>query len=221
MVYWKILAGAIILLTCGAVFAFARGKVEGNGKVTAEEHIVPVFERLQAAGKADVRIHQSEESRVVISADSNLHGFIKIKHDGGGGLLEIRPEGREESFPRYTVDVYCAALKGLSLIGEVSAVFDAPIAAQTFEVSMIGDGSAALRGQADDFTINLVGNGAVDGKDLKARTVKANLVGEGCLSVWTEALTVNITGNARVSYRGDPVLEIAGVGNSRIARIAD
>lgn len=92
---WRKVVASILTLGIGAVFAFAGGKREkGDGEVTTQEHQVLAFERVHAGSNADVRIHHAEESRVVVSIDSNLHEFIEIKHDPKHNAVEIRTPGR-------------------------------------------------------------------------------------------------------------------------------
>jgi hypothetical protein len=156
----------------------------------------------------------------VVSADSNLHEFIEIRHDSKHNAVEIRAQGREK-FPRFTVDVYCPSLTGIGLAGTASIECVDPVSVEALNLDMAGSGSITLRGKAERVEINLVGDGTVDGKEFKIAKIDAHVVGDGKMTVWTDALTVNVVGNATVSYRGSPILDIAGAGNGRFVRIGD
>jgi hypothetical protein len=217
----KMMGAGILMLAVGTVFAFAGGRREkGNGEVTTQEHRIPAFERVHAGSNADVRIHRAEESRVVVSADSNLHEFIEIRHDPKHKAVEIRTPGRED-FPRFTVDVYCPSLAGIGLAGAASIECADPLSVETLSADMAGSGTITLRGNAERVEINLVGDGTIDGKEFKTKNVSAHVVGDGKMTVWTDALMVSVVGNATVSYRGSPVLDITGAGNGRFVRIGD
>ena len=217
----KMMGTSILMLGIGAVFAFAGGKREkGNREITIQEHRVPAFERVHARSNADMRIHHAEESRVVVSADSNLHEFIEVRHDPKHKAVEIRTPGRED-FPHFTVDVYCPSLTGIGVAGSGSVECADPVSAETLSVDMAGSGTITLRGNADRIEINQVGDGTIDGKEFKTATVSAHVVGDGKMIVWTDTLAVTVVGNATVSYRGSPVLDISGAGNGRFVRIGD
>jgi hypothetical protein len=222
MFNWKKMGASIVMLGFGTVFAFAGGKREkGSGEIITQEHRVPAFERVHAGSNADVRIHFTEESRVVVSADSNLHEFIEIRHDPKHKAVEIRTPGREKNFPRFTVDVYCPSLTGIGLAGAASIECADPLSVETLNADMAGSGIITLRGSADRIEINQVGDGTIDGKEFKTAHVSAHVVGDGKMIVWTDTLTVTVVGNATVSYRGSPVLDITGAGNGRFVRIGD
>jgi hypothetical protein len=218
---WKMMGVSILMLGIGAAFAFAGGRREkGSGELTTQEYRVPPFERVHVGANADLRIHRAEESRVVVRADSNLHEFIEIRRDQKHNAVEIRAQGREK-FPRFTVDVYCPSLTGIGLAGTASIECVDPVNAETLNLDMAGSGSITLRGNAERVEINLVGDGTVDGKDFRIAKVDARVVGDGKMTVWTDALTVNVVGNATISYRGNPALDIIGVGNGHFVRIGD
>jgi hypothetical protein len=218
---WKMMGTSILMLSIGVAFAFAGGRREkGNGELTTREHRVPGFERVHAGTNADVRLHHAEEARVVVSADSNLHEFIEIRHDPKHNAIEIRARGRE-NFPRFTVDVYCPSLTGIGLAGSASIEYVDPVNVETLNVDMAGSGVITLRGNAKRVEINLVGDGTVDAEEFRTAQIDAHVVGDGKMTVRTDALTVNVVGNATVNYRGNPVLDIAGAGNGRFVRIGD
>jgi hypothetical protein len=218
---WKMMGISILILGIGTVFAFAGSRREkGEGELTTREHRVPPFERVHAGSNMDLRLHHAEEPRIVISADSSLHKFIKIRHKPKDNAVEIRTPGRE-NFPRFTVDVYCPSLTGIGLAGTASVECADPLSVEIFSADMAGSGSITLRGNADRFEINLVGDGTLDGKEFKTAQISAHVVGDGKMTVWTDALTVNMVGNATVNYRGNPVLDINGAGSGRFVRIGD
>jgi hypothetical protein len=218
---WKMMGTSIFMLSVGAVFAFAAGRREkGNGEVIVREHRVPPFERVHVGTNADVRLHRAEESRVVVSAGSNLHEFIEIRRDPKHNALEIRARGREK-FPRFTVDLYCPALTGIGLAGTASIECVDPISVETLNADMAGSGVITLRGSAGRLELNLVGDGTLDAEEFRIAKVDAHVVGDGKMTVWTDALTVNVVGNATVSYRGNPILDITGAGNGHFVRIGD
>jgi hypothetical protein len=221
MFNWKKMGTSMLMLGIGTAFAFAGGRREkGSGELTTQEYRVPGFERVHTGANADVRIHHAEEPRVVVSADSNLHEFIEIRYDLKQNAVEIRTRGRED-FPRFTVDVYCPSLTGIGLAGTASIECVDPVSVETLSANMAGSGAITLRGSAEHVEISLVGGGTIDGKEFKTARISAHVVGDGKMTVWTDALTVNVAGNATVSYRGNPTLDIAGAGNGHFVRIGD
>ncbi|MDR0452076.1 MAG: DUF2807 domain-containing protein [Treponema sp.] len=221
-----------------ALFA-AGSKDRGGGEVSAVEHTPPAFEVLYIRANADVKVHYADTPKVVIAAPSNLHGQIELRTKKNE--LEIRVKGKEEKFPRFSVDVYTPPLSGLGaafaatlefsgdvtrsgfMVGQAGvAEIRGTLECETIQVNMAGSGIVRLSGSARKMEINLVGDGTIDAKEFRTDSASVQIVGEGKIITWTTGvLTTNIVGNGTISYRGDPVMEFTGVGTGRFIRLPD
>ncbi|MDR0389804.1 MAG: DUF2807 domain-containing protein [Spirochaetaceae bacterium] len=238
MINWKLLTVAVAMIGIGVGFAFATGRNdEDESGVVSREHRLQGFEELYLKANADLRLHQAAETRVVITADAALHDRIELKMKKN--QLEISVKGREDRFPRFSVDVYCPVLSGIGAAYAGTIEFSDGIAAPVFmiglagaatingtlecdtvQVNMAGAGTVRLIGSAENAEVHLVGEGTIDAEDFRAANFSANIVGDGTITTWTTgALTTTIVGNGTINYRGDPVMEFTGMGNGRFIRL--
>jgi hypothetical protein len=240
MLTGKLLVASAVMTLAGGSALFAAGnKDRGNGELTTMEHSPPVFEVLYIRANADVKIHLAQEPRIVIRAPSNLHNQIELRTKKKE--LEIRVKGKEEKFPRFSVDVYTCPLSGIGAAFAANLEFADDVTLPSFmvglagaakitgsldcenvQINMAGSGTIGLTGSAENAEINLVGDGTFDAKEFKTDNAEAHIVGDGKIITWTTGnLTTNIVGNGTISYRGDPVMDFTGVGTGRFIRIPD
>jgi hypothetical protein len=225
---------SIVLLSCGGM------PKTGNGNSITSERAVSSFDRVHVAANALVRIHLAEETRVIVSADSNLNEFIGVETKKNTLEIKTRP-ARKYSHPHFTVDVYSPIISGVSVKGPGSIELVDKISAPSFRVNSTGDGSItgaiecgtfeanmvgscviSVTGSAERAGINVVGEGTFNGKDFKLIHADIVITGEGSITLWaTDSLTSTITGSGEVKYRGDPVIDFSGAGSCRFVRFPD
>ena len=234
-----IVVGALLAFAGSQALSAAGSKERGNGKIAVVEHRPPAFETLYIRANADVKIYPAEKPRIVISAPAASHERIELRIKKNE--LEIGVKGKEETFPRFSVAVYCPPLSGIGAAfagtvdfadGTTSAVFMAGLAGaaeitgtldcDALRINMAGSGSIRLTGSAGEAEINLVGDGTFAGKALKTENASAHIVGDGTIVIWTTGnLTTNIVGQGTISYRGDPVMEVIAIGSGKFVRLPD
>ncbi|MDR0598227.1 MAG: DUF2807 domain-containing protein [Treponema sp.] len=234
-----IAVGALMALAGSQALSGAGSKARGNGEIAVVEHSPPAFETLYIRANADVKIHPGEAPRIVISAPAASHERIELRTKRKE--LEIGVKGKEETFPRFSVDVYCPPLSGIGAAyagtvdfadGVASPVFMAGLAGaaeitgtlncDTVQINMAGSGSIRLTGSAGEAEINLVGDGTFAGKELRTANASAHIVGDGRIVIWTTGnLTTNIVGQGTISYRGDPVMDVTAIGSGKFVRLPD
>jgi hypothetical protein len=225
---------SIALLSCGGM------PKTGNGNSITSERVVSSFDRVHVAANALVRIHLAEDTRVIVSADSNLNEFIGVKTKKNTLEIKTRP-AHKYSHPHFTVDVYSPAISGVSLEGpgriELMDKISAPsfrvnstgngsitgtIECGTFSANMVGSCVISVTGSAERARINVVGEGAFNGKDFKLTHADIVITGEGSMTLWaTDSLTGAITGSGDIKYRGDPVIDFSGAGSYRFERLPE
>jgi hypothetical protein len=240
MLTGKLLVVSAIMALAGNSVLFAAGnKDRGNGEVTTVEHTPPVFEVLYIRANADVKVYLADTPRIVIAAPSNLHEQIELRTKKNE--LEIRVKGKEETFPRFSIDVYTPPLSGLGaafaadiefsgdvtrsgfMVGQAGAAeVRGTLDCETIEINMAGEGTILLTGSAQNTKINLVGDGTIDVQNLRSDGTTAHIVGAGKILTWTTGnLAITGVGNGAIHYRGTPVMDFTAVGSGRIVRLPD
>jgi hypothetical protein len=236
----KMMVAGVVMAVFASACVSASGKSgRGNGEMTTMEHTPPVFEVLYIRANADVKVYPADKPRLVIKAPSNLHEQITLRTKKNE--LEIRVKGKEETFPRFSVDVYCPPLSGIGaaltasleftdavtlpsfMVGQAGAAeVRGTLDCETIEINMAGEGTILLTGNAQTAKINLVGDGTIDVQNFRTNDTTANIVGAGKILTWTIGnLAITGVGNGTIHYRGTPVMDFTAVGSGRIVRLPD
>jgi hypothetical protein len=87
-------------------------------------------------------------------------------------------------------------------------------------LKLSGSGTMVLSGSAEDLAATIAGAGGIEGSDLRARRVRAELSGAGRLSIRAvDSLDLSASGACDVAYWGNPSLSQRISGPSRIRRL--
>ncbi|MCL2190949.1 MAG: DUF2807 domain-containing protein [Treponema sp.] len=185
-------------LTVGCVINAGTYNIRGNGNVVGQQRSLQGFDSVVLAGVGNVNIHPGEESRVVVTTDSNIQDFITT--DVSGTSLRIGARKNTSFNPtRLTIDVYLPTLRSISLQG-------------------VGNFTVGA-GEASFLELILDGVGDIDAQNFEAGSVNVNLSGVGDIRAWaTNTLTGNLSGVGNVRFRGNPstnTVNRSGVGQVR------
>jgi hypothetical protein len=155
--------------------------------------------------------------------------------------LEICIAGNAQSYPRFTIDVYCPPLSEVGAAENSTLEFSDDVTRSKFTVGqlengkikgsidcetiwldMVGNGTMFLTGSAKTATIKMVGNGTVDAQNFAVNKTKVNMVGSGkVLTHTTEKLSVLGVGFGTVHYRGNPTVSSLDMGPVRVIKLTD
>ena len=212
---------------------------EGNGNITTYEKEVSAFERISSSSSATVRFHASEEHRVVITADENLHEFIEVESKNNTLRITTRSSNYSLIFTKFIVDVYAPTLSGASMSGSGSFENMETLIVPAFETNLSGSGRIASRVESENFSailsgsgsieivgssqnanITLSGNGRFFGNEFITNTTTARVSGSGTLNIHvTDSLSVTISGSGNANYWGNPIVNSTITGSGRLRRM--
>jgi hypothetical protein len=171
--------------------------IMGNGQLITAEMAVSSFEKINVGGSAEVRFHESQAYRVVVTVDSNLYDYVDIFT--GNNELNIRTKnGYSYSFTKFLVDVHCPVLTGVSMSGSGSFTGVDKITASSFEARISGSGKTEGTIECGIFTARVSGSGKMNSY-IACDSLTANISGSG---------EINIAGTGR-----DSNIEISGSGD--------
>jgi hypothetical protein len=204
----------------------ACGTADGNGNVVTFEKPVSSFDGITQDSNAHVRFHTGNEYRVVVTADSNLEQYIGIGVKDNALYIGTRMLNQPK-FTQFIVDVYAPYINAVSISGsgtfeiaDTLAVssFQAVISGEgtvsgkleceTFEAIISGSGNVKLEGSAETSKIVITGTGAIDCFAFQTNETTVIPTGKGGeIQIWAlETLTAEISGDARIVYRGNPAV---------------
>jgi hypothetical protein len=204
---------------------------KGNGNVASEHRDLPAFHSVKSSGIFELVLVKGDPA-VMISADENLHEYIKTEVKNGQLLI---------SSDQYVLDaeelkvvIHCDDLEDITISGaakisapqpidaneltlHVSGAAEADLTLQVnyFEVNLSGGAEIKLRGSAKRVNFDLSGAADVDASELRTSEAKIIISGAGEVSIIAErVLDVNISGAGEVNYWGDPEItqSISGAG---------
>jgi len=210
-------------------------KIKGNGNIITTEETVSTFEKINSAN-AEVCYHTGEEYQAVISIDENLKEYVEVFEENN--TLNIRTKKGYFILPtKFTVDVYCPVLTGVTMSGSgsfknvdkiITSTFESNIAGSGkiegtiecdhYSAKISGSGKITVFGNSNDINISISGSGSFNGDELNTSNATVNISGSGNANVCvSDNLTVKIAGSGNINYSGEPKIDsnISGSGKIR------
>jgi len=230
-----ILVAAIIGIFVGCVSCFKA--IKGNGSLVTSDKTVSAFEKIKVSSSAEVRFHASQEYRTVITVDENLNEFVEV--DVKNNVLNIGTKSGSYSFTKFSVDVYCPVLTGVSMSGSGSFENMDKITVSTFESAVSGSGRIKLTVECEKFSANISGSGRItvtgnskdadigisgsgqfQGNEFTINNATVRVSGSGNINTCvTDNLQATISGSGEINYRGEPKIDSKVSGSGRIRKL--
>lgn len=210
--------------------------VKGNGVSEKREKTLARFSKLEVSGSFKVIVIPSEEHKVVVEADENLHEYIRIEEDDNRVKIKMKNNIRIKTPRSITLTVYMQDVSKLELAGSVnlksegvlehseklevtiagSGDADIEVNAPQVKISIGGAGKVLAEGKSRDLEISIAGSGDFLGEDLMSENVDLSIAGSGSAKVYASmGLEVSVAGSGNVYYAGNPEKvkkSIAGAG---------
>lgn len=222
----------VFLFSCDGSF----DRVEGNGVMEEKEKTLDSFQRLEVSGVFKVKLIPSDQHKVIIEADENLHRYILVDQDGDRLKIRMKSNTNIRSKKGIHVTVFMKELSKVELAGSGDVVTegvmenpdkmevliagsgnaDMQVKSPEIKVSIGGSGKVRLDGKTRDFKLSIGGSGDYDGENLMSENADISIAGSGSAKVFASVdLKVSIAGSGDVYYKGQPTVKksIAGVGN--------
>jgi len=212
--------------------------MRGNGNLVTSEKTFSEFEKINVSGSAEVRFHESQEYRAVVTVDENLEEYVEI-FTRNNQLNIGTKNGYSCSFTKYLVDVYCPALTGVLITGSgsfenrddiVVSTFGTTVTGsgkvkitvecENFSAKITGSGKIMVAGNSNDANITITGSGKFSGSDFRINNANVHISGSGSIDVHvTDNLKANISGSGGINYRGEPRIDSKVTGSGRIRKM--
>ena len=211
-------------------------KIKGNGNLVTSEKYVSAFSKVNVSRSAEVRFHESQEYRVVVTIDENLDEYVEIVTRNN--VLNIGFKSGAFSITKYSVDIYCPLLTGVSVSGSgrfrsvdkiTSSTFETyvsgsgkiegTIECENFTAKISGSGGITVIGNCKDAEIVISGSGRFNGDEFNINNATVRISGSGSATIYvSDNLKATISGSGRVNYRGEPKIESNISGSGRIRK---
>ena len=146
-----------------------------NGNLITSEIAVSEFDRINIRNHANVRFHQSEEFRVVVTADRSLYESIEIATSGNtlsigmrrGSRSNVRLNVGQGNFnvganrSHFAVDVYAPTLSGVTVSGSGSFENTETLIVPAFAATVAGAGRVTSLIESENFSATVSGSGRI------------------------------------------------------------
>jgi len=210
----------------------------GNGSMETTEKTISSFDKINAAGSAEVRFYKSNEFKVIYTIDSNLTEYVEI-YTSGSTLNIGMKNGYSYSYSKKIVEIYCPDVTGITMSGSGFFIAEDTITAPSFSAIVSGSGKVEGKFETSNFSakisgsgkINITGNsnssnieisgsGNINAVNFPVKTADIKISGSGRADIHvTDRLKANISGSGRVNYIGNPVVESSISGSGKIGKI--
>jgi hypothetical protein len=181
---------------------FGGSGVRGNGDVVKETREVEEFNKIDVSGVFTVVVEISNETSVVVSAESNLMKYIRTRVKKNKLIIDTK----KNISPKKQLTVYVKT-KSLSYL-EASGATDLEIEGldeSKFKLEVSGAAECDISGRVGKFIAEVSGAGNVYGRDLICDYADLDISGAGDIKLTVnEGLNADVSGAASVVYYGDP-----------------
>ena len=193
---------AALLAGCGGVGVGVGDRVKGSGSRKSEEREVGEFNSIEVNGAYRVEVTNGKGGTLEVEADDNLLPLIETEVSGRRLRITNRRGLDARELPRVRLSV--PDLREVSVTGACDFTVTG-LAADRLKFS--SDGASKLRaaGEANELEVTLNGAGAIDARELRARSARVTTNGAGAVSVYaSDSLDATVNGVGTVEYYGEP-----------------
>lgn len=213
--------------------------INGKGPVTEEIFHLGGFKNIEVDVNADVYLVQDVHHPVIISGESNILSNLSVVSENE--TLKINYINNVDMHKRLGIYIRLPRLKQVSTTRSASIQTMNPfttdcLIAQVYgsgtmslgvehatriRSNVRGSGQISLSGRAETLEVVIYGSGSVLSSKLITQQSTINITGTGKCEVHSgEELTVNINGNGKVLYTGNPgVLHSHLSGNGELRQL--
>lgn len=196
--------------------------VRGSGDIITVERNTDNFSGLNTSGSAKIYINYAPEISVKVKGYSNLVSEYITEVKNSTLYLHYR---NNLNVKNDNIEVYITmpGFNALNMSGS-SSIKATGNFEDTDNLSISTSGSAGIsidKMNSNSYTIQSSGNSNIATLGVKTKTAKVEISGNGetSLSV-TDKLEVHISGNGKVSYKGDPTEVVTNIsGNGKLVKL--
>lgn len=210
IVFLTIMLAGISLTSC------RKEIIRGNGDIVSVTRDTDNFNAVEVSGKTAVFITQGAEFKVEVTGYANLVDRFQTKVQNN--ILHLGYRNISVTRDNIEVHITMPELTGNYISGtskmEINGNFP-EVSDYVAEISGTGKIFYLGSGSSNNLKINLSGTGEVDFYNLAVKNVDATISGTGHAKVSaSDNIEVEISGNAKLYYKGNPVInsKISGKG---------
>ncbi|MGN6615937.1 MAG: GIN domain-containing protein [Ilyomonas sp.] len=196
--------------------------VRGSGDIITAERNTDNFSGLNTSGSAKIYINYAPEISVKVKGYSNLVSEYITEVKNNTLYLHYR---NNLNVKNDNIEVYITmpGFNALNMSGS-SSIKATGNFEDTDNLSISTSGNAGIsidKMNSNSYTVQSSGNSNIATLGVKTKTAKVEISGNGetSLSV-TDKLEVHISGNGKVSYKGDPTEVVTNIsGNGKLVKL--
>lgn len=205
----------LIAITIIAITSCSKDNYTGSGNTISEFRTVDAFTKISSNGTFILNITQGSTQSLEIIADDNI--IDKVNTEVSNDKLEIYLEDGNYKNTYLEANITVPELKGIKNEGTGDVTVFELQNTGTMEIENIGTGNIAIAGHTDNFNIQNIGSGTINGAEFMAANVALRIEGSGDCEVYcTESLNVSIEGSGNVYYKGSPTINIDISGSGQV-----
>ncbi len=179
--------------TSASTYTLSADKIKGKGKAITETRKLESFENICNSGIFNIKIVQSNESKVVVTVHENIMPYVATEVKDGMLSIYFNTDSSidEDKHDIVVYTPYCNIITN-EAVGSISCD---KLTASSLIINNIGVGKIKLSNvSADQIDISNEGIGKTDIQNIKANIVKVNNDGIG---------SVELSGNTNKAYYGN------------------
>jgi len=214
---------ALAAWVCIALPAAAHPGQNETPKTTKEERAVSPYHNIKVNGPFEVTLVSGTAGTLTLKGETGMLSQITTTVTDGTLSITLAEGYTLPEKKHVEITVPFETMNRIDLVGNGCINIDKTIktdvkvtvdgcgtislktASANVEAWVLGPGQLKIKGSADIFTCKIIGCGSVQGYDLEAKNVTAQISGPGAIEIdCTKAITGKINGNGSISFTGNP-----------------
>jgi hypothetical protein len=213
-------------------------QIQGSGTITATERAVSSFIKLHLCTQGTAEIISSNEEKVIVECDDNIHQHIQVTNSGRTlyvveetGVRQLRPTKLHVKVFVRQIDTITNSMQGnafttgaittdqpFTLIAQSYGNTAFEISAPSLKANLRCHGNVTLTGTCNEANIKTASHGDLDTKGLMAGSLTLRNLSHGNVQVYSsEKIALTHMGNGYIHYYGPGKLkDIKFMGNGEV-----
>lgn len=201
----SILIASLFLTACrlGSI-----SNVTGSGVMAEESREVSDVSSIKYSTYGKLIITVGDTESLTIEGEDNMFAYLLTDVANGKLTIQSRPNLDIEPTKSLTFFLTVERLDGIEITSS-GVVEVTGLETDSFEVKVSGSGALSISdGNVKSQKVTISGDGTYDAENLESDEAEVKVSGDSTATVWVNnQLTVDISGNAEVRYRGDPAID--------------
>jgi hypothetical protein len=179
-------------------------KITGEGPMTQEVRTVSDFRAMKIAGDFTVRVNFGDKPFLKVIAQKNIMPYLLTDVKSGELIIENDSSVRLSYQNSPEFDITVTELKNVDLAGSIKLLLS-NYRGESLTIKTSGTHALGISGTSDSLTLESSGDISFNAAKFPVKSATIRVHGSGAANLYvSEELDVQVEGDAKINYQGNP-----------------